>query len=59
MVNIRPLLKMGISETHELKAITSQIRIVTIAATCSYITYTMMYCIGTDIGIKLLPGYTV
>ena len=59
MVNIRPLLKIGIIETPELKAITSQIRIVTIAATCSYITYTMMYCKWTDIGIKLLPGYTM
>ena len=27
--------------------------------TCSYITYTMVECEGTDIGIKLLTGYTV
>ena len=57
---IRPLLKIGISETPELKALTSQlIRIVTLATTCSYITYTLVYCKGTDIGIKLFPDYTV
>jgi hypothetical protein len=54
-IPIHPLLKIGISETPELKALTSQIRIVTIATTCSYITYTMVYCKGMDIGIKLPP----
>ena len=48
------LLKIGISETPELKALTSQIRIVTIANTCIY----LHQCKGTDIEIKLLPDYT-